>query len=87
MSASQAVSFNTLGVGDTVSVSVSCAAGKVVLGGGAETTVSAGALEALVALRSSYPSDADTWTAVAVKTGISLPGGTVTLTVYALCSL
>jgi hypothetical protein len=37
-------------------------------------------------LRSSYPSATDTWTGIAVATGVSLTG-TLTVTAYALCSL
>jgi hypothetical protein len=83
---STTVNFSTLSLGETVSVSVPCPAGKVVLGGGAHTTVSVGALESLVSLRSTYPSGTSTWTAVAVATGTSLVG-TLTVNVYALCSL
>jgi hypothetical protein len=80
------VGFSGLSVGDLVSASVSCASGKVVLGGGARTTVTSVLLDDNIALRSSYPSAADTWTGVAVATGISLTGS-VTVTAYALCSL
>jgi hypothetical protein len=58
----------------------------VVLGGGAHTTVSTALLESLVSLRSTYPSGTSTWTAVAVATG-TLGIGTLTVNVYALCSL
>jgi len=70
-----------------VTGTATCAAGKVVLGGGALVTVSSGLAEAFVSLRSSYPSATDTWTAVAVVT-VSLPLLTsTTVTAYALCSL
>jgi hypothetical protein len=75
-----------LSVGELVSMNVSCGPGSVVLGGGAHTTVSSASLNALVALRSSYPSATGTWTAVAVATGLSATGS-MTLTAYALCSL
>jgi hypothetical protein len=67
-------------------VSVSCASGKVVLGGGARLTTSSVLLDNNVALRSSYPSAADAWTAIGVITGVSLTGS-VTVTAYVLCSL
>lgn len=85
-SASTTVNFSTLSIGEAVSLSVSCDVGKVVLGGGAHTTVSGLALESNVSLRSSYPSGTSTWTAIAVATGVSLVG-TLTVNVYALCSL
>jgi hypothetical protein len=73
--------------GTLVTATVTCAAGKVVLGGGALVTVSSAALEQFVALRTSYPSAADTWTAVAVVMA-SLPiGQSTSVTAYALCSL
>jgi hypothetical protein len=71
--------------GTLVTATATCAAGKVVLGGGARVTVSSG-LDQLVSLRSSYPSATDTWTGVAVVT-LALPlGTTTTVTAYALCS-
>ena len=75
------------GAGTLVTATATCAAGKVVLGGGALVTVSSSSFDQRVALRSSYPSAAATWTAIAiVVTG--LPGGqSTTVTAYALCSL
>ena len=73
--------------GTLVTATATCPAGKVVLGGGARVTVSSALAEALVALRSSYPSATDTWTAVAIVT-FSLPIGiSTTVTAYALCSM
>jgi len=72
--------------GTLVTATVTCPAGKVALGGGGRITVSGGLAEASVALRSSYPSATDTWTAVAVVTVGSLLG-TTTVTPYVLCSL
>ena len=70
-----------------MTATVSCAAGKVALGGGGRITVSSGLAEAFVSLRSSYPSATDTWTAVAVVT-VALPLlTTTTITPYVLCSL
>jgi hypothetical protein len=72
--------------GTLVTATATCASGKVVLGGGAQVTVSSGSANALVSLRSSYPSATDTWTGVAVVT-LNLPlGTTTTVTAYALCS-
>jgi hypothetical protein len=70
-----------------VTATANCAAGKVVLGGGALVTVSSPALEHFVALRTSYPSDDDTWTAVAVVTAALPIGQSTSVTAYALCSL
>ena len=76
-----------VGVGTLVTATAGCAAGKVVLGGGARVTVSSALAEGSVSLRSSYPSATDTWTAVAVVT-VALPAlTTTTVTAYVLCSL
>jgi hypothetical protein len=73
--------------GTLVTATATCPASKVLLGGGARITVSSALGDALVALRTSYPSAADTWTAVAVVT-VSLPLATsTTVTAHALCSL
>ena len=70
-----------------MTATATCAAGKVALGGGGAITVSSGPAEAFVSLRSSYPSAADTWTAIAVVTvGLPLLTST-TVTPYVLCSL
>ena len=74
------------GAGTLVTATATCPAGKVALGGGGQITVSSGLAEAFVALRSSYPSATNTWTAVAVVTG-ALPSATTTVTPYVLCSL
>jgi hypothetical protein len=64
-----------------------CPAGAVVLGGGAHVTTTAAQKER-AQLVGSYPSAADTWTAVGVVTIAALGGGqTMTVTAYALCSL
>ena len=75
-----------VGLGTLVTATVTCPAGKVALGGGARTTVSNGLTEASVALRSSYPSATDTWTAVAVITAGLPLFATATVTPYVLCS-
>lgn len=70
-----------------MTATATCDPGKVVLGGGARVTVSNAIADENVSLRSSYPSAANTWTAVAVVTD-SLPLLTsTTVTAYALCSL
>jgi hypothetical protein len=75
-----------VGAGTLVTATVSCAAGKVALGGGGRITVASGLAEASVAMRSSYPSAANTWTVVAIVT-VSLLGTSTTVTPYVLCSL
>jgi len=76
-----------VGAGTLVTATATCALGKVALGGGGRITVSSGLAEAFVSLRSSYPSAANTWTAVAVVTvGLPLVTST-TVTPYVLCSL
>jgi hypothetical protein len=73
--------------GTLVTATATCAAGKVALGGGGRITVSAGTPEFSVAMRSSYPSAANTWTVVAVVT-VTLPVlMSTTVTPYVLCSL
>jgi len=75
-------------VGTQVSATASCAAGKVLLGGGAQVTATGGQ-QARVVLTSSYPSSTTVWTAQAtVITALSGSGAgnTVTVTPYALCS-
>jgi hypothetical protein len=73
--------------GTLVTATATCAAGKVLLGGGGRVTVSSGLADAFVSLRSSYPTATDTWTAVAIVT-VGLPlGASTTVTAYALCSL
>jgi hypothetical protein len=73
--------------GTLVTATATCAAGKVVLGGGGHATVSNAALNPYLAFRSSYPSAADTWTAVAVVIASFPPGVSTSVTAYALCSL
>jgi hypothetical protein len=75
-----------VGVGTLVTATVSCAAGKVALGGGGRITVASSLAEASVAMRSSYPSAANTWTVVAIVT-VTLVGTSTTVTPYVLCSL
>jgi hypothetical protein len=80
-------SATAVAAGTLVTATATCASGKVALGGGARITVSSGVAEAFVSLRSSYPSAANTWTAVAVVTvGLPLLTST-TVTPYVLCSL
>jgi hypothetical protein len=73
--------------GTLVTATATCASGKVAYGGGALVTVSSALSNALVSLRSSYPSATDTWTAVAVVTATLPLGVSATVTPYVLCSL
>jgi hypothetical protein len=66
----------------TGAATATCAAGKVLLGGGALIT---GTGTAVAAIYSSYPSSTTVWTAQAVVTSSGL-SGTVTVQAYALCS-
>jgi len=75
-------------LGTLITSDATCAAGKVLLGGGAYVTNSDTAELEKVGLQSSYPSSTTTWTATAVVTGAKLGGGdTISVTAYALCSL
>jgi len=58
-------------------VSVDCTEPKVLVGGGASTNDSDTAIQA------SYPSDSNTWTAIAVEHNSE--NSAWTLTVYAIC--
>lgn len=70
-----------------VTATATCPAGKVALGGGALVTTTATQKER-AQLVSSYPSAADTWTAIGVVAIAALGAGrTMTVTSYALCSL
>ena len=87
MTGTPVTSSNAALAGTLVTATATCAAGKVALGGGGRVTVSNPLAEGFVAMRSSYPSAAGTWTAVAVVTA-SLPLLTsATVTPYVLCSL
>jgi hypothetical protein len=64
-----------------------CPATKVLLGGGGHITTNFGD-KTRVVLVSSYPSSTTVWTAIAVTTGLTLiPGESITVTAYAICSL
>jgi hypothetical protein len=71
----------------TVTATATCAAGKVLLGGGATVTTTAAQKER-VHLAQSYPSAVNVWTAVGIVGIAALGAGqTMTVTAYALCSL
>ena len=70
-----------------VTATASCAAGKVLLGGGARITTTATQKERAY-LQTSFPSSTTTWTAIGVVGVAALgAGNTMTVTAYALCSL
>jgi hypothetical protein len=58
----------------TVNATASCAAGRVLLGGGASVTTTASQKERVV-LQASYPSSATTWTGVGVVAIAALGAG------------
>jgi hypothetical protein len=67
-----------------ITATASCAAGKVVLGGGARVTATTQVER--VTLTSSYPSNTTTWSAIGTVTSNMNQGNTFTVTAYALCS-
>lgn len=70
-----------------ITATATCPVGKVLLGGGARITTTATQKDR-AELVSSYPSAADTWTAIGVVAIAALPATqTMTVTAYALCSL
>ncbi|HWP34266.1 MAG TPA: hypothetical protein VNM66_01590, partial [Thermodesulfobacteriota bacterium] len=70
-----------------VTAAATCPTGSVVLGGGALVTTTSPFKER-AQLVASYPSAADTWTAVGIVAISALGAGqTMTVTAYALCSL
>jgi hypothetical protein len=72
-------------VNTLTTASVSCPAGTVLLGGGAEITTTA-AQKNRAELVSSYPSAADTWTAIGVANANLGAGNTMSVTAYAVCT-
>jgi len=66
-----------------VTVTATCPAGKVLLGGGAQVTNDTFASD--VALLSSYPSSATAWTAVGVVTAGAF-ATTLTVQAYVVCT-
>jgi hypothetical protein len=71
--------------GTTFTDTATCAAGKVVLGGGGSLTISSG-LNQRIALVASYPSSTTTWTVKGVVITALGTGVTASATAYALCS-
>jgi hypothetical protein len=70
-----------------VTATATCAAGNVLLGGGALVTTTVAQKER-VDLTASYPSAVNVWTAIGVVGIANLgTGHTMTVTAYALCSL
>lgn len=81
--------------GTTVTATVSCPAGKILLGGGGTVVTSTGTNSGKVAIQRSYPSAATTWTVIGVVTHDSGAGGslnnlgagvTMDVTAYVVCS-
>ncbi|MCC6238306.1 MAG: hypothetical protein IT299_12155 [Dehalococcoidia bacterium] len=73
--------------GTTVTATAACAAGKAILGGGAQVTTT-DTNNARAVLVSSFPNTPGTWTAIAVVADANLTGGrTISVTAYALCGL
>jgi hypothetical protein len=78
--------MSALGAPGTASTAATatCAAGKVLLGGGAQVTQGSSGSAAIL---SSYPASTTQWSAQAVITSTGLLGaGNVSVTAYALCS-
>ena len=70
-----------------MTATATCAAGKVLLGGGALVTTTVAQKER-VHVTASYPSAVNVWTAIGVVGIAALGAGqTMTVTAYALCSL
>ena len=73
-------------VGTQVTDTATCAAGKLILGGGGLVTTTDASLKKAV-LVSSYPSSTTVWTAIGMVADTNLGAGkTITATAYALCS-
>jgi hypothetical protein len=72
--------------GTTVTGTVDCPAGRVLLGGGATATTNQTSNSARFALQSSAPVDADTWRGIAVVTTTLAGGQAVTVRPYAICT-
>ena len=68
-----------------ITASVSCPAGKVLLGGGAQITTTA-AQKSRAVLVSSYPSGATAWTAIGVAAAALGAGQTMTVTAFVVCT-
>ena len=82
-----ATSAAAAAAGTVVSATVTCPAGKKILGGGGTYTVSNANQYSRVAPLQSYPSAGNAWTsAVRVNTALGA-GVTVTVTTYAVCTV
>lgn len=71
--------------GTVVTATATCAAGKVLLGGGARVTAS-GQPERIDGT-ASYPSSTTVWTAIGVVDSNMSGSNTMTVQAYAICSL
>jgi len=73
--------------GTTFTDTATCAAGKVLLGGGGRLTTSVASERMYTAIVESYPSSTTVWTVVGIVTKNLSNGSTARATAYALCSL
>ena len=73
-------------VNTLTTASVSCPAGTILLGGGAQVTTTA-AQKSRAVLVASYPSGATTWTATSVAAVALGAGNTMTVTAYIVCTV
>lgn len=78
-------SVSAAAIGTQVTATASCAAGSVLLGGGAQVTTNDGGANK-VEVQASYPSSTTTWTAVGVTSSSLAVNRTMSVTAYALCS-
>jgi hypothetical protein len=72
--------------GTTVTGTVDCPTGKLLLGGGATATTNQTGNASRFALQTSAPVDADTWRGIAVVTTTLSGGQTVTICPSAICT-
>jgi hypothetical protein len=73
--------------GDQITVSASCAAGKVAFGGGSSITYNGSSTLNRIALAASYPSTTSAWSTTYTVLSNFSNNTSVTITPYVLCSL
>lgn len=81
-----ATSANNPNTGTTLTSTATCAAGKVILGGGAVAAVSDVSQTGKIGLLQSYPSSTTVWTASVTVVANINGGANASVTAYALCS-